>query len=98
MVKSAFHEMGLPDADDLVVKSRLMQFLDAEIAKRGLTQKAAGELLGLDQPNVSALVNGKISRFSVEKLMLMVARMGYGVSIRIEGGGVDLDVPVRTAA
>jgi predicted XRE-type DNA-binding protein len=98
MTKSIFHELDMPDADDLVVKSRLMQFIAAEIRKRGLTQAAAGELLGLDQPNVSALVNEKISRFSVEKLMSFVARMGYGVSIRIEGGGVAIDVPVKTAA
>lgn len=98
MTKSAFHELGLADADDLVAKSHLMRFLAAEIRKRGLTQAAAGELLGLDQPNVSALVNEKISRFSVEKLMQLVARLGYGVSIRIEGGGVAFDVPLRTAA
>jgi predicted XRE-type DNA-binding protein len=98
MAKSIFHELDMPDADELVVKSRLMQFIAAEIRKRGLTQAAAGELLGLDQPNVSALVNEKISRFSLEKLMSLVAQMGYGVSIRIEGSGVAIDVPVRTAA
>jgi predicted XRE-type DNA-binding protein len=98
MTKSIFHELDMPDADDLVVKSRLMQFIAGEIRKRGLTQAAAGELLGLDQPNVSALVNEKISRFSIEKLMSFVARLGYGVSIRIEGSGVAIDVPIKTAA
>lgn len=97
MTKSAFHELGLPDADELVLKSRLMQFIAAEIRKRSLTQSAAGELLGLDQPNVSALVNEKISRFSVEKLMTSVARLGFGVSVHIEGAGVTLDMPVTSA-
>ena len=52
MTKSAFHELGLADADELVVKSRLMRFLAEEIRKRGLTQKAAGKLLDLDQSNL----------------------------------------------
>lgn len=98
MTKSAFHELELANADELEVKSRLMRFLAEEIRKRGLTQKAAGELLGLDQSNVSALVNEKISRFSVEKLMALAGRLGFAVSIRIEGGGVTLDVPVQNAA
>ena len=98
ITKTAFHEFAMPNADELVVKSQLMQFLAAEIRKRKLTQKAAGQLLGLDQSNVSALVNEKISRFSVEKLMLLVGRMGFGVSIHIEGSGIALDVPYKSAA
>jgi predicted XRE-type DNA-binding protein len=98
MTKSAFHELELPDADELVVKSRLMRFLAEEIRKRRLTQKAAGALLGLDQSNVSALVNEKISRFSIEKLMTLAGRLGFAVTIHIEGGGVTLDVPVQNAA
>jgi predicted XRE-type DNA-binding protein len=98
MTKSAFHELALADADELVVKSRLMRFLAEEIRKRGLTQKAAGRLLGLDQSNVSALVNEKISRFSIEKLMALAGRLSFAVTIHIEGGGVTLEVPLRTAA
>ena len=98
MTNSAFHELNLPDAGELVQKSRLMQFIAAEIRQRGLTQSAAGELLGLDQPNVSALVNQKISRFPVEKLMTFVALLGFGVSNRIEGGVVALGMPVTSGA
>ena len=98
MVKSAFHELGFANADELVTKSRLMSFVAAEIKKRKLTQVASGELLGLDQPNVSALVNEKITRFSVEKLMELVVKLGFEVSIHIEGHGVALHVPVQAAA
>ncbi len=65
MTKSAFHELELHNADELVTKSQLMRLVTAEIIKRGVTQNVAGEILGLDQPNVSALMNEKISRFSV---------------------------------
>jgi predicted XRE-type DNA-binding protein len=98
MAKSAFHELDLENADELVAKSRLMNLIAGEIRKRKLTQSAAGKLLGLDQPNVSALVNEKISRFSVEKLMGLAGRLGFKVSIHVKGKGVSLDVPVRPAA
>jgi predicted XRE-type DNA-binding protein len=98
MVKSAFHELELQNADELVTKSRLMQLVTAEIRKRGVTQSVAGEILDLDQPNVSALMNEKISRFSVEKLMEFAGKLGFAVTIHIEGNGVAMDVPVQTAA
>jgi predicted XRE-type DNA-binding protein len=53
MAKSAFHELGLDKPDELVAKSRLVTLVAGEIRRRGLTQTAAGEILGLDQPNVS---------------------------------------------
>ena len=98
MANSAFHEMGLVHADELVTKSQLIRFVAADIRKRGLTQVAAGEILDLDQPNVSALMNEKISRFSVEKLMELAGKLGFSVSIHIRGNGIELDVPVQTAA
>lgn len=98
VAKSAFHEIGMPDADELVVKSRLIRFVAEEVRRRELTQKDAGELLGLDQPNVSALMNEKLSRFSVQKLMAFVGRLGFKVSIHVEGSGVAFEVPYQHAA
>ena len=98
MTKSAFHDLDLLNADELVTKSRLIQLVAAEIAKRGVTQSVAGDILNLDQPNVSALMNEKISRFSVEKLMEFAGKLGFAVTIHIEGNGVELDVPVQSAS
>jgi predicted XRE-type DNA-binding protein len=92
MVKSAFRELGFNNADELVTKSQLIRFVASEIKRRGLTQIVADEVLGLDQPNVSALMNEKIGRFSVEKLM------DFSVTIHIEGNGIEFDVPVQSAA
>lgn len=89
-MNSAFHELGFANADELICKSRLMSNVAAGIVKLKLTQIAVGELLGLDRLNVSALVNEKITRFSVAKLMELVGRLGIDVSIHIEGHGVAL--------
>jgi predicted XRE-type DNA-binding protein len=98
MIKTAFKELGLENADELATKSQLIRFVSSEIKKRGLTQTAAGEILGLDQPNVFALINEKISRFSVEKLIKFSAKLGFAVSIHIEGHGKKIDVSVEVAA
>jgi predicted XRE-type DNA-binding protein len=98
MTKSAFHELELENADELVTKSRLIRLVTDEIRKRGVTQNVARDILGLDQPNVLALINEKISRFSVEKLMEFAGKLGFAVTIHIEGNGVTVDVPVQSAA
>ena len=97
-VKSAFEELGFENFEELESKSRLMVLIVSELKRRKLTQAAAGKLLDLDQPNVSALVNEKFSRFSVEKLMSFASKLGFAVSIHVEGHGVSVDVPVRSAA
>jgi predicted XRE-type DNA-binding protein len=97
-IKSAFEELGFENHSELESKSQLMVLIVRELKRRKLTQAAAGKLLGLDQPNVSALVNERINRFSVEKLMDFAARLGFSVSIHIEGYGTKLDVPVEAAA
>ena len=97
-VKSAFEELGFENFEELESKSGLMVLIVSELKRRKLTQAAAGKLLGLDQPNVSALVNEKISRFSVEKLMTFAGKLGFAVSIHVEGHGVSVDVPVQSAA
>lgn len=97
-VKSAFEELGFANHAELESKARLMILIAGELKRRKLTQAAAGELLGLDQPNVSALMNEKFSRFSLEKLMTLVARLGFKVSIQVKGKGVALSVPVKDVA
>lgn len=96
--KNAFEELGFANHAELETKSRLMILIVGELKRRKMTQVAAGELLGLDQPNVSALMNEKISRFSLEKLMTLVARLGFKVSIQVKGKGVALSVPVKEVA
>jgi predicted XRE-type DNA-binding protein len=67
--ESAFHALGLPDADDLVLRAELMRKIGDIIAARGLTQVQAGELMRMDQPRVSALLTGKIAKFSTDRLL-----------------------------
>jgi predicted XRE-type DNA-binding protein len=48
-----------------------------------LTQVAAAALLGIDQPKVSALFNGRLANFSSERLMRLSTALGQDVDITI---------------
>lgn len=80
---SAFHALGLKDADDLVLRADLMRKIGEVIDSRDLTQVQAGELMGMDQPRVSALLNGKIGNFSTDRLLKALSDLGQNVEVRI---------------
>jgi predicted XRE-type DNA-binding protein len=81
--ESAFHALGLPDADDLVLRAELLRRIAEIIRERGLTQVRAGELLDMDQPRVSALLRGKITKFSTDRLLRALSDLGQDVEVRI---------------
>ena len=65
---NVFADLGLPNPDELLVKAQLAYQIGELISARQLTQSEAAKLLGIDQPKVSALMRGKLSGFSTERL------------------------------
>ena len=80
---SVFADLGLPDADELLVKADLAIRISEIIDERGLTQAEAAELLGIDQPKVSALVRGRLEGFSMERLTRFLNALGHNVEIAV---------------
>ena len=78
---NVFADLGLPDADQLLVKADLVIEITRVIEERGLTQAQAAESLGVDQPKVSALVRGRIDGFSLERLYRFLNALGRDVEI-----------------
>jgi len=78
-----FRDLGLADAEELNIKANLAIELGQIIRRRGLTQTRAAEVLGIDQPRVSALLRGHLEKFSMEKLCECLRAMGCDVAIRI---------------
>ncbi len=81
--KSAFHALDLPDADDLELRAALMRRIGEIVAARGLTQAQAGELMAMDQLRVSALLRGKIGKFSTDRLLEALSDLDQDVEPRI---------------
>ena len=82
---NVFADLNLPNADDLLAKAELAAKILGEIDRRRLTQSQAAAILGVDQPKVSALKQGKLSGFSIERLMRFLLRLGRDVEITVKG-------------
>jgi predicted XRE-type DNA-binding protein len=80
---NVFADLQLPDAEEYLAKSELAVQIFKIIKNRRLTQAAAGELLGINQPKVSALLKGRLDGFSTERLFRFLNALGCDVRITV---------------
>ena len=73
-------------AENMKIRSRLMMVLTAHIEKNKMTQAQAATFFGVTQPRISDLVRGKISVFSIDMLVNMLASADLHIT-HIEIGG-----------
>lgn len=78
-----FADLGLDDAEELYTRTALGIQVMKSIREKGLSQKEAGKLLGLKQPEVSAIMRAKFSRFSQERLIGFLNRFEQKVTIQV---------------
>ena len=78
---NVFKDLGVASPDEALAKADLTTRIAALITGQGLTQSAAAKILGIDQPKVSALLRGRLSGFSTERLMKFLTALGQDVQI-----------------
>lgn len=78
---NVFKDLGLDDPEDRLVKAKIVSMIYGIIEERKLTQKEAGAILKVSQPKISALRNGKLHGFSVERLFSFLRALDQDVDI-----------------
>ena len=73
---NVFADLNLPNPEEALTKAELARQINHVIKRKKLTQKQAALLLGIDQPKISALTSGKLSGFSLERLINFLNRLG----------------------
>jgi predicted XRE-type DNA-binding protein len=66
---------------DNLVKAQLVRKVTALMRERGLKQIEAAGLFGVKQPDVSRLLAGNVSQFSIERLLRFLVALGQDVQI-----------------
>jgi len=80
---NVFADLGFPNAEGEQLKAKLMLEIYRAIKVRKLTQKQAGEILGIAQPHVSALMNGRSGKYSIGRLFEFLNALGRDVEIAV---------------
>lgn len=81
--ENLFADLGRPDAEEAYLRARLLGQILAAVERMELTQGDLARLLGIKQPEASNLMRGKLSRFSLERLVAYLLALGGDVEVAV---------------
>jgi predicted XRE-type DNA-binding protein len=79
-----FVDIGTTYPERTLARAQIMFRIAEIIKKRNLTQKEASDLLDIPQSKISCLINGKLSMFSLDHLLMLLNKLGRDVEIIIK--------------
>ncbi|MEH0831223.1 helix-turn-helix domain-containing protein [Anaplasma bovis] len=65
------------------VKLQILNIIRNTIYKSQWNQTVAAKIIGVDQPKISQIINGKAAGFSLERLLVFLLRLGCDVHLSI---------------
>ena len=84
---NVYADLGLENAEEMLVKAQLATKIGEIIKRRKLTQVQAAELLGMTQPKLSNLLRGQFRGISEAKMLECLTRLGRNVEIVVKPVG-----------
>lgn len=78
---NVYADLGIPDADEMLVKAKLAMKIGEIIKARGWTQQQAASVLDMTQPKLSKMLRGQFRGISEAKMMECLARLGRDIQI-----------------
>ena len=76
-----YQDLGFSDSEERLAKARLAMRIEEIIEKKKLKQAEAAKIIGINQPKISALVHGRLSGFSMERLIHFLNLLNQDVKI-----------------
>jgi predicted XRE-type DNA-binding protein len=78
---NVFADLGIPNPEQYLAKAELAAKIFMIVKRRRLSQAAAAQALGINQPKVSALLRGRLDGFSTDRLFRFLNALGCDVKI-----------------
>ena len=81
---NVYADLGYENPEEILLKAQLVRLLSQAIKAKGLNQYQAAEVLGIDQPKVSALVRGQFREYSLERLFRFLNAFDLEVEVSVK--------------
>lgn len=82
------------EAESLEIRTALMLSVQSYIRKQGWSAEESACVLRQTLPRMQNLMNGEVSRFSVEQLIQFLVTLGLQVQVSVTGSLLDADAIV----
>jgi len=95
-----FEDLGLANAEEKLAKVKLASVIYDLITEKGLNQQEVSQILGIDEAKISNLKNGRLQKFSLEKMFSFLVALGQNIEIlvtpqAVANSGVSIQVMYR---
>lgn len=80
---NVFADLGLKDADQLLARSQIGFHVYKILQEKKLKQPEIASILDIAQSELSHLMNGHFSRFTTDKLLDFLGRLGRRATIEV---------------
>ena len=81
---NVYADLGVADADEMLVKAQLATKIAEIIKLRKMTQIQAASLLGMPQPKLSNMLRGRFRGISETKMLECLTLLGRDVQIVVK--------------
>ncbi len=81
---NVFEDLGYADPKLSQAKADLSLQIYQIIKNRKLTQKQAAKIMGIDQPKVSDIIHGKLSKYTLDRLIRFLGLLGRDIEIHVK--------------
>ncbi len=81
---NAFRDLGIENADVLQLKAILAGEIIKALDREGLTVRAAQVRTGIAAADFSRIRNADLGRFTVDRLMTVISRLGSRVDVTVK--------------
>ena len=88
---NVYADLGYENPEEMLLKAHLVMRLSQAIKAKGLNQYQAAEVLGIDQPKISALVRGQFRGYSLERLFKFLNAFDLDVEVNVKSKPEDRD-------
>jgi predicted XRE-type DNA-binding protein len=80
---NVYADLGYENPEEMLLKAQLVRLLSQAIKAKGLNQYQAAQVLGIDQPKISALVRGQFRGYSLERLFKFLNAFDLDVEVNV---------------
>jgi predicted XRE-type DNA-binding protein len=80
---NVFEDLEFENPKEAKAKADLSREIHQIIKKRKINQTEAAKIMGIDQPKVSDIVRGKLSKYTLDRLIRFVRLLGSDVEIHV---------------
>ena len=85
---NVFEDLGFDkeEAANLLIRTELIVQIRDYFKKHKLKQKMAAEILGVKQPDISAIMKLRIEKFTIDRLVNFLARLNHKIEVSSKPG------------